>query len=176
MRSWITVVAVAAGCAGPAAAPKVYLPVPTADLSPVEGGCKSGCAFVRPADQAGLSAVELEQLLAEVARMPLGAESPALDTLLFNDAALRARLEHAPPGVDLGAWGPVLHREVAKRAVWFSLRLVDEHGVVRAELPDTLIGLGEKKHVGIDRTVDLPPFSANGTWVRVGRDFVWYRT
>ena len=69
----------------------------------------------------------------------------------------------------------MLRHELRRTTATFSLRMIDEHGVERARVPETAMALGVKLHMQVDDGVHTGPFNANGTVVRVGRDHVWIR-
>ena len=163
------------GCAGQAGyviiAPKVH----SDGNHPAAKGCQGGCALVRdPKDE--LSALQIEALINTATRLPVGADSEALDTLLFHDNEARAYLltQPMPAGVT-PAWDAWLRAQLHRRTATFSLRIIDEHGVERAKVKATPMALGVKLHMQVDDGIHTGPFNANGTIVRVGRDHVWIR-
>ena len=126
-----------------------------------------------PADSP--SPARVEALLREVDQTPVGSESEALDNLLFHDEEARARLAAAEPLPVSPAWDAFLRKELARREATFGLRIIDEQGHVRAQVPDTAMALGRKLHMQVDDGVGTGPFNANGTLVRVSRDRLWIR-
>lgn len=136
--------------------------------------CQGGCALVRDPDAAP-SPERVEALLIELSRTPAGAESDALDQLLFHDEEARARLAKPTALPVSPEWEAWLRRELSRREATFGLRILDEHGVVRARVPDTPMALGQKLHMQVDDGVGTGPFNANGTLVRVSRDRLWIR-
>lgn len=137
-------------------------------------GCQGGCALVRdPHDSPSPEAVEA--FFAAVGKTPVGSESDALDQLLFHDEEARARLADPRPLPVPPGWDAWLRKELARRTATFALRIIDEHGAVRAQVPDTPMALGKKLHMQVDDGVGTGPFNANGTLVRVSRDRLWIR-
>ncbi|MBS1151388.1 MAG: hypothetical protein H6Q89_3086 [Myxococcaceae bacterium] len=151
-------------------------PLPAADGNHAAArGCQGGCALVRdPAD--ALTSSQIEALLVTATRLEVGADSEALDSLLFHDNEVRAWfLEGVLPAGVSPEWAGWLRQELHRRTATFSLRIIDEHGVVRAQVPATPMALGMKLHIQVDDGDHTGPFNANGTIVRVGRDHVWIR-
>jgi hypothetical protein len=137
-------------------------------------GCQGGCALVRdPHDSP--SPEKVEAYFAAVGKTPVGSESDALDQLLFHDEEARARLAEPKPLPVPAAWEAWLRRELGRRHATFGLRIIDEHGKVRAQVPDTRMALGSKLHMEVEDGIDTGPFNANGTLVRVSRDRLWIR-
>ena len=137
-------------------------------------GCQGGCALVRdPHDSP--SPEKVEAFFAEVGKTPLGSESDALDQLLFHDEEARARLAEPKPLPVPAGWEAWLRKELGRRQATFGLRIIDEHGKVRAQVPDTAMALGRKLHMQVDDGIGTGPFNANGTLVRVSRDRLWIR-
>jgi hypothetical protein len=135
--------------------------------------CQGGCAFTRnKADDLGDE--KIDALFAKVSKDAVGAESESLDMLLFHDGEVRAHLAHSrgklPP-----AWEAWLGRELDRQSAFFSLRIVDEQGKIRAVVPETRMALGVKLHMEVTDGDRTGPFNANGTIVRVGRDHLWIR-
>jgi hypothetical protein len=163
-------------CATQAPAYRIIAPVPFADGNhPAAKGCQGGCALVRDPDDA-LTPLEIAALLDTATKLPVGADSQALDTLLFHDNEVRAWfLEGVLPSGVSPEWAGWLRQQLHRRTAAFSLRIIDEHGVVRAKVPATAMALGMKLHMQVDDGIHTGPFNANGTIVRVGRDHVWIR-
>jgi hypothetical protein len=136
--------------------------------------CQGGCTLVRDPHDAP-SPEKIEALLGEVTKTPVGSESDALDQLLFHDEEARARLAEAKPLPVTPEWDRWLRRELSRRQASFGLRIIDERGKVRAQVPDTAMALGQKLHMQVDDGVGTGPFNANGTLVRVSRDRLWIR-
>ncbi len=165
-----------AGCATVQPSFVITVPTPAGDGNHADAkGCQGGCALVRnPSD--ALSSLQIEALLNTATRLAVGADSEALDTLLFHDNEVRTYLLAGalPSGVS-AEWADWLRGELHRRTATFSLRIIDEHGVVRAHVPATPMALGMKLHMQVDDGEHTGPFNANGTIVRVGKDHVWIR-
>ena len=176
MRALLLTAALAlAGCATVAATPRIIEPQVVDFSGGARGkGCQGGCTLVRdPHDSPSPAAVEA--FFAEVGKTPLGSESDALDQLLFHDEEARARLADPRPLPVPPEWDGWLRKELGRRTATFGLRIIDEHGAVRAQVPDTPMALGRKLHMQVDDGVGTGPFNANGTLVRVSRDRLWIR-
>ena len=172
MRALLLSTLVLTGCATVPVEPQIVLPPePPAWSAANKRDCQGGCAYVRPE---GPSNEEIDALLAKVNATDVGSESEALDALLFHNAELARRLATFPAPALRPEWDAYLRSELEHDVALFSLRVIDEHGVVRSELQPTPMKLGSKLHMAMhgDR---LPEFNANGTIVRVGRDHVWIR-
>jgi hypothetical protein len=163
-----------AGCAGEASyvvrAPKPFGESHHAWVK----GCQGGCALVRNKSDE-LSPLQIEALINTATRKPVGEESPELDMLLFHDNEARAYFLRGDPNGISPEWSTWLRRELGRTVATFSLRMIDEHGVERARVPETPMALGVKLHMQVDDGQHTGPFNANGTVVRVGRDHVWIR-
>lgn len=152
---------------------RVIAPVPT-EATPHATGCQGGCSLVRHKEDE-LTPAQIDALLRELDGRPVGEESLALDTVLFHDAEVRRRLASPDvPAISL-AWRAWLDRELARQIAYFSLRITDERGRVRAQVPETAMALGSKLHMQVNDGDGTGPFNANGTVVRVGRDHLWIR-
>lgn len=154
----------------------ITAPTPFADGNHAAAkGCQGGCTLVRDPKDA-LSSLQIEALLNTATRLEVGADSEALDTLLFHDNEVRAYfLVGQLPASVSPEWAAWLRHQLHRRTAAFSLRIIDEHGVVRAKVPPTPMALGMKLHMQVDDGDHTGPFNANGTIVRVGRDHVWIR-
>lgn len=174
-RALLAAALAASGCATVAATPRIIVPEVVDFSGGGKGkGCQGGCALVRdPAD--ALSPEAVEAFFTQVGRTPVGSESDALDQLLFHDEEARARLADPRPLPVPAAWDAWLRKELSRRTATFALRIIDEHGAVRAEVPDTPMALGKKLHMQVNDGVGTGPFNANGTLVRVSRDRLWIR-
>ena len=117
----------------------------------------------------------LQGWLDDYARQPAEASSLALESLLFFGAQVTSAL----PELDLSALDAehvaVLETELARRTVWFEMRLVDERGRLRFELPPTAAPLDVKQHVHPEAALELQPPEISGTIRRVGQHHLWAR-
>ena len=147
---------------------RVYLPEPS--LKAKKPGCQGTCQVEAPEV---LSDAATDRLLAKVAAMPPGTESLELDTLLFHDKETLQRLDAKAVPVP-AEWDAVLRRELARRDVLVTIRVVDETGAERARI-DGNWEIGVRAHHLVEDVVGVPPFEASGTVVRVGREHLWVR-
>lgn len=171
MRALIAATFLLSACGG-AVQPRIILPPdPPTWSTAAKPGCQAGCAFVRPT---GPSNDEMTALLNTLNQTDVGSQSEALDAVLFHDAELARTLASYPRPVLRPEWEAYLKTQLERDSALFSLRVIDEHGVVRSELPPTRMKLGTKLHMAMHGE-RLPEFNANGTIVRVGRDHVWIR-
>jgi len=176
MKRALVFFAFALGCAGPERAARVTVPKPTAVVQTPHLGCQSGgCAYVPAPETHDIPKAKLDALLVQVNASPVGSDSLALDTLLFHDGEVRRRLAEPDAPALSPAWDAALKQELNKQWASFTLRVVDDQGRVRAELPETRMALGAKKHLEITETDLGTPMNANGTVVRVGQKHLWYR-
>ena len=136
--------------------------------------CQGGCSFERGPDDV-LNHEQIDALFDAVAKTPVGSESEALDQLLFHDTEVRNHLVGAGRERLPAEWATWLDGELSRTTVHFALRIIDESGKVRAEVPETAMALGVKLHMQVDDGDRTGPFNANGTIVRVAKDRVWYR-
>jgi hypothetical protein len=163
---------VAAGCGTPQY--QVIVPKPVQFSAAKKPGCQGSCMFTRAkADE--LSELQVDALLREASSKPVGEESEALDTLLFHDEETRQRLASGEAPQLSPAWDDFFRTELAKTQAYFTLRITDEHGQVRATVPETAMALGVKLHMEVEDGIHTGPFNANGTLVRVAKDRVWIR-
>ena len=147
---------------------RVY--VPEAGAKKKKADCQGTCQVDAPE---ALSDSAADALLAKVAAMPVGAESLELDTLLFHDHETRHRLDAKAVAVGV-EWEAFLRRELARRDVRVTIRVVDETGAERARIEDYW-EIGVRAHHLVEDVKGVPPFEASGTLVRVGREHLWVR-
>ena len=155
-------------------------PVPPDDPSPGSGDtdpelvCATGCS-AEPDARGNLTHARFEELLAEWSEVPVGEESLALDTLLFEGARASALLaEHGATALDAEHL-EVLERELARDRAWLEVRMVNDEGVERMHLDPIAVPLGEKQHLFPEYTLDLTPPEVSGTIHRVGVRHLWTR-
>ena len=161
---------------GSGAVARVTVPHATGTGAAPHLGCQSGgCAYLPAPETKDLPAEQIASLMAAVAGDPVGTESLALDTLLFHDGEVQQALSTPAAAVLSPGWRAFLTHELSRRSAWFSLRVVDEQGRVRASLPETLMALGAKKHMDISESDLHQEMNANGTLIRVGVRSIWYR-
>jgi len=140
------------------------------ELAPIR--CHGGCSVKPPQSKPD---EEIAALLHEVAGEPYGKASKALETLLFHADSTRNYLaHHAGEILDAKREAFVL-RELHRTYAIVEMRMVDEHGVVRAELAASRVPFGKKQHLVFSDYDRLQPFEASGTVVRVGLGHIWTR-
>lgn len=174
-RLLILAVAVTA-CDGPAPHIRVIVPPLPGESRESEGGdgCSAtGCSVEAPDAPAS---EEMAELLKTYAAAPVDESSQALDTLLFHGAHTAAYLAaNGAEPLDV-AHHRFLSRELGRTHVIVDMRVVDEHGVVRARLGERRVPIGKKTHHWFtERTGDLQSFDTSGTVVRVGLHHLWSR-
>ncbi len=162
----------AAACGTPPS--RVIVPEPVQFSAAKKPGCQGSCMFTHDKKDE-LSELQVDALLREATRAKVGEETEALDTLLFHDEETRARLATAEAPQLPPEWASWFREELSKSQAYFSLRIVDEHGQVRATVPETPMALGVKLHMEVDDGIHTGPFNANGTLVRVAPDRMWIR-
>jgi hypothetical protein len=162
-----------AGCAPkkPAVDPaqvRVYVPEPSGKTK--KAGCQGTCQVSAPE---ALSDAAADVMLSKVVAMPVGTDSLELDTLLFHDHETTHRLDEKAVAMS-PEWETFLRRELARRNVTVSIRVIDEAGVERATV-DGNWEIGVRAHHVVHDVKGVPPFEASGTLVRVGREHLWVR-
>lgn len=153
---------------------QVIVPKPVEFSAGKKPGCQGSCMFTKQKKDE-LSELQVDALLREVGAGPVGEETEALDTLLFHDDETRARLASGEAPQLSPEWDAWFRDQLARTQAYFSLRIMDEHGAVRATVPETAMALGVKLHMEVDNGIHTGPFNANGTLVRVASDRVWIR-
>ena len=152
----------------------VIVPKPVEFSQGKKPGCQGSCMFTKQKKDE-LSELQVDALLREATAKPVGEETEALDMLLFHDDETRARLASGEAPQLPPDWDGWLRQELGRNQAYFSLRIMDEHGAVRATVPETKMALGVKLHMEVDNGIHTGPFNANGTLVRVAADRLWIR-
>ena len=96
--------------------------------------CTSGCTVSNHPTRE-LTKPLFRQLLAEYAQQPIDETSPGLETLLYYGRQARQFLESDGTGPLDPERAAALRRELSRTHARISIRVVDEHGTVRASLP-----------------------------------------
>ena len=136
--------------------------------------CATGCAIGNHPITPLLSS-EFGDLLKRFAAEPLAEGSQALETLLFHAAQVRGLIDRrGTPGLD-PRHAAFLKRELARSGALVSVRILDEHGVVRARWNETRFPFGRKRHIHADGSRDLAPPEISGTVHRTGLYYLWTR-
>jgi hypothetical protein len=138
-----------------------------------DGACASGCSLknhpVPP-----FTAAQFGEALADYATRVPDESSEPLDTLLFYGKRTLELIDEYGTAPLPESHVEFLRRELSRSHAYVALRLVDEHGVVRAQYPDTRVPIGVKQHLKPEMT-NLHPVEFNGTVMRVGLSYVWSR-
>lgn len=134
--------------------------------------CASGCAASRHPTPP-LARKRFLVLRDAYAREPV-AGGPALDELMFYGPQTLRLLEQEGPGALDDARVALIGEELKKTHALVEIRVVDEHGKVRVELPATRVLLDLRYEFDMT-THDLQPVLTSGTVKRVARDRVWQR-
>lgn len=136
--------------------------------------CASGCAVSHHPTKR-LSKTECRELLRRFQRDPVEHDSDALDALLYYGAQTQFRLrdEELRKLIDTQHL-EVLEQELARGTAVVSIRLLDEMGAVRAELPATKAPQHVRQVFDLDE-FDMQPLVCSGTVKRVGKDHIWQR-
>ncbi len=136
--------------------------------------CAAGCA-VSHHPTPRLSAAQCRRLLAQYQQQPYDQESDALDQLLSYGGQAAAHLRDAAlAGLLDEQHRRFLQRELGRSRVFVSLRIVDEHGRTRADLPSTGVPQHVRQVFDMD-VVDWQPLVCSGTVKRVGLHHLWQR-
>jgi hypothetical protein len=152
----------------------VIVPKPVEFSQGKKPGCQGSCMFTKQKKDE-LSELQVDAFLREASSKPVGEETEALDNLLFHDDETRARLASGEAPSLSPEWDAWFRDQLARSQAYFSLRIRDEHGQIRAVVPETAMALGVKLHMEVDDGVHTGPFNANGTLVRVAPDRLWIR-
>ncbi len=147
---------------------------PGADDPTAPPSCATGCAAIATPEKT-LSLEEYELLLQRFAAEPPSAESAALEALLFHGAEARRLLAQHGPGPLDRERAALLGRELARRRVLLSLRLVGEEGVVRASFGPRSVPLDDRRHLAMTEATDLSLPEISGSVRRVGLNHLWTR-
>ena len=136
--------------------------------------CATGCA-VSHHPTPRLTRDRCRALLAEYQQTPFALESASLDALLYYGAQTRFQLRQASLRDLLDAKHlTFLERELSRERAIVSLRLIDQHGNVRAECPATEVPQHVRQVFKCD-VYDLQPLVSSGTVKRVGKNHIWQR-
>lgn len=147
---------------------RVYVPEPAGKTKKTD--CQGTCQVESPEI---LSDAATDALLAKVAASPVGTDSLELDTLLFHDHETTHRLDEKAVALS-PEWETFLRRELARRNVTVTIRVIDETGAQRASVEGNW-EIGVRAHHMVHDVKGVPPFEASGTLVRVGREHLWVR-
>ncbi len=135
--------------------------------------CASGCAASRhPTDR--LTRPLFRRLMAQFAHQPADETSPAFETLLYYGRQAKEFVDSEGTSPLDPERAAVLRRELSCTHARISIRVVDEHGVVRTSLPPTRVPL-DRRHVFEMDTNNLQPLQTSGTVKRVGLYHLWNR-
>ena len=97
----------------------------------------------------------------------------ALESLLYFGPQTRRMLDRFPHAIS-SANRSALAEQLKTNHARISIRVVDEHGVVRSWIPPTRVPF-DRRHVFEMETERLQPHVASGTIKRVGVDRLWTR-
>ena len=137
-------------------------------------GCQAGCSTANHPVR-DLTEPEYRAHLAQWVSAQGEESTAALETLLFHGRQARRFVS------DLGLVDlPVerasfLLRELSRTHARVWLRLVDDHGVIRASVDGARFPIGEKEHVPVTSSVRLQPPEISGTVHRTGLHHLWTR-
>jgi hypothetical protein len=112
--------------------------------------------------------------LTQWAEEPIGEPTLALETLLFHGHRSEELLKEHGDRLDV-EHREYLVRELSRHTVHMSMRLIDEHGVVRGVLDSGGFPLKEKQHLVFADTGSLGWLETGGKIKRVGLGHLWSR-
>lgn len=136
--------------------------------------CASGCA-VSHHPTPRLTKDRSRALLAEYQQEPFDQESESLDALLYFGAQICFQLRNDSLRDLLDADHlTYLEHELSRDRAIVSIRLLDQDGKVRAELPATGVPQHVRQVFECD-VYDLQPLVCSGTVKRVGKNHIWQR-
>ena len=151
-----------------------FNPDPRASFHPHgEQVCASGCATSNHPTET-LTRKHFEKLLRRYAVEPMDETSLAFETLLYYGPQTRDMLTGQGRLVLDPLREEVLRRELTRTHAKISIRLVDEEGVVRANLPATKVPFDRRHEFTLD-THRVQPLITSGTIKRVGLYHIWVR-
>lgn len=151
--------------------------IPAVDPSACKTGCSVGNHPIEP-----LAEGEFLGLVEGLADddLPETERTRALEMLLFHGARTRELI--AKHGLDAlePSLADSLRRELSRTHARLSLRIIDEHDVVRAVLDEARMPVGVKEHVHVSAADPsapdaLQPFEVSGTVHRTGMRHLWAR-
>lgn len=158
------------------AAPVVTITAPEVVTSHPEsaaGSCSSGCSLAKhPIPE--ISRDELVAALHAFANEPLGAESDALDTLVFYWWEAGPLLADPSAEVLSDDHRAFLEAELTRTHATIDIRLVELDGTERVRTGPRVVPLGEKQHLH-PRLVDVQELTLNGTVMRTAAHHLWAR-
>ena len=135
--------------------------------------CASGCNVPPEALRTRIDDELLIEHMQNFAARPIDEESKAVDNILFyaqqSKAILEAEVVHLPP-----AHLAYLERQLKRDRIEIALRLIDDEGVVRAELKKKIVPLAQKQSFRFVHK-NLPGLISSGTTVRTGANYLWTR-
>lgn len=135
--------------------------------------CASGCGpHNHPTPL--LTVPEFRRLLSEYADGPLDESNAALEALLHYNRQTTALLQQLGSKPLDSERATFLRRELSRDHVLWSFRVVDEAGLVRAEMEDMRVPL-DRRHVFDMEVHRLQPLITSGTVKRVGLHHLWTR-
>jgi hypothetical protein len=136
--------------------------------------CASGCA-VSHHPTPRLTTDHCRTLLAEYQQEPFDQGSESLDALLYFDSQTRFQLRKDSLRELLDADHlTFLQRELSRDQAIVSLRMIDQHGKVRAGFPATEVPQHVRQVFECD-VDNLQPLVCSGTVKRVGKNHIWQR-
>ena len=138
------------------------------------GNCVAGCAIAQHPIEA-LSEAEYLHLIEKFGAGDGAQSTYALESLLFHAADTRGFIETVGTAFLDEAQTVFLLRELERTHVRLWLRVVDESGVVRAQVAGERFPIGERTHMNVEDTHALPAAEISGTVYRTGLDHLWVR-
>jgi hypothetical protein len=136
--------------------------------------CATGCS-VGNHPVAPLSPEELAGLFDVFSSAHGKTRESALDTLLFHGGQVRESIDELGAELLSPDQAAFLRRELDKTHARVWMRIVDEHGIMRASVDGHRFPIGTKEHVHLDKTHDLPAPEISGTVHRTGLHHLWTR-
>lgn len=135
--------------------------------------CASGCAVSRhPTGK--LTQRRFKKLLQKFSQAPLDESNSALEELLYYGPQTGQMIERfGSDGLGMEQ-ARFLRKQLEYTHARISIRVVDQHGVVRTWLDHSLVPF-DRRHVFEMETRDLQPLVTSGTVKRVGLNHLWTR-
>ena len=136
--------------------------------------CKTGCAVAKHGD-GPLEKQEMLEWMQAYQDSDVQSASIALETLLYHGRQVREFLEQDKQTPLDQPHRENLEAELSKQTAIVEARLVNDSGLVVAELAPTEVKIGEKAHLYVPGQGDRLPFEISGTVMRVGVKHLWAR-
>ena len=152
---------------------QIVEPVGGAQPNEEDAHCASGCSL-KDHPVAPFTETQFFETLEQYAKQPHHAPSAPLERLLFYGRRTRELIDYHGLERLPKTHRRVLSRELSRTHARVAIRVVDDRGSTRAELPWTRVPFGKKQHLR-PRVKRIQAMSFNGTVMRTGLGHIWAR-